>query len=581
MTALLNVDPLGISAVFSGGTGITIAFGATPDAVLARDLLAGLTGLVHPHGRIDTRNTLEVYVRAAKDLVAAAAGSGHCGPAGGLTRARLAEFWWGTDGRTEAATRRMLCALDEQQAVLRPEVRELVTGRKFNLWVTSQPLAPYSEGEWSRLLEVCQAEVQDSFRAYRAARAAAGAGQDRPAREWGFPELCQFMATGGPVTGPQLARMLSWCERTVLKRLAVRKADAALFPGVDAVLAYQLLFGAYCGIVPDGIDDLVTGGLDWAGDAALLLEYVKGRTARESVTLNRRTVRLLEQWLEHSQLSRQFAPAGDREALWIRHIPKSGHSAGRHGPWHSGKITTHTVQAWVRRHQLLGDDGEPFKIHRHRIRTTFESHRDRRSWFGSGRAAVDPNHTPRVEGDHYLTAATPAQRHNVETLIEAAQADLLRRAYPPAVLTGSQAADLAGRFPDLVGRMELDDTAIAELTGGERDVFVAACADPLSGLHGPAGKPCPARPWVCLLCPLALFTPRHASNLLRMKAFFGRQWLQMPAPQFMSVFGPYAQRIDEILQAFRRHDPGILAAAAAGVAGTDDELPLLPEERTA
>jgi|HubBroStandDraft_6_1064221.scaffolds.fasta_scaffold2235244_1 hypothetical protein len=56
---------------------------------------------------------------------------------------------------------------------------------------------------------------------------------------------------------------------------------------------------------------------------------------------------------------------------------------------------------------------------------------------------------------------------------------------------------------------------------------------------------------------------------------------EKPAPQFMSVFGPYAQRIDEILGVFRRHDPGILAAAAAGVAGTDDELPLLPEERTA
>ncbi len=63
----------------------------------------------------------------------------------------------------------------------------------------------------------------------------------------------------------------------------------------------------------------------------------------------------------------------------------------------------------------------------------------------------------------------------------------------------------------------MDDTAIAELTGGTRDVFAAARADPLSGLHGPPGKPCPARPWVCLLCPLAVFTPRHAANLLRLK----------------------------------------------------------------
>ena len=71
-------------------------------------------------------------------------------------------------------------------------------------------------------------------------------------------------------------------------------------------------------------------------------------------------------------------------------------------------------------------------------------------------------------------------------------------------------------------------------------MFTAACADQLSGLHGPKGKPCPARPWVCLLCPLAVFAPRHAANLLRLKAFFSRQWRQMPAAQFMAVFGPYA-----------------------------------------
>jgi len=112
MTAWLKDNPLGISAVFSDGTGAAFGVGAAADAVLARDLLAGLAGLVHPHGRIDTRNTLEVYVRAARDLVAAVAVAGHAGPASGLTRARLAGFWWSTDPRTEAATRRMLSALD-------------------------------------------------------------------------------------------------------------------------------------------------------------------------------------------------------------------------------------------------------------------------------------------------------------------------------------------------------------------------------------------------------------------------------------------------------------------------------------
>ena len=155
-----------------------------------------------------------------------------------------------------------------------------------------------------------------------------------------------------------------------------------------------------------------------------------------------------------------------------------------------------------------------------------------------------------MEGDHYLTATTPAQRDAVDAIIEDAQHDLLRRAHPPVVLIAEDAAELAGGYPQLVARLQLGDTAVAELLGGEQDVFAAACADPLSGLHGPPGKPCPARPWVCLLCPLAVFAPRHAANLLRLKAFFARQWQQMPAAQFMAVFGPYSTRIGQILDRY-------------------------------
>jgi hypothetical protein len=76
----------------------------------------------------------------------------------------------------------------------------------------------------------------------------------------------------------------------------------------------------------------------------------------------------------------------------------------------------------------------------------------------------------------------------------------------------------------------------------------------------------------------AVFAPRHAVNLLRLKAFFSRQWRQMPAAQFMAVFGPYAIRIGQVLDRF---DPAELAAAATKVHDTDEEIPLRPEELTA
>jgi hypothetical protein len=50
-------------------------------------------------------------------------------------------------------------------------------------------------------------------------------------------------------------------------------------------------FGIYSGIVPGGIDDLVTDDIDWAGDSTILLSYVKGRTA---TSIERRSARFAE-----------------------------------------------------------------------------------------------------------------------------------------------------------------------------------------------------------------------------------------------------------------------------------------------
>jgi hypothetical protein len=72
--------------------------------------------------------------------------------------------------------------------------------------------------------------------------------------------------------------------------------------------------------------------------------------------------------------------------------------------------------------------------------------------------------------------------------------------------------------------------------------------------------------------------PRHAANLLRLRAFFARQYRQMTTAEFVAVFGPYADHLDrEVLPAF---PPVVLEAAAAAVADTDDQIPVRPEEMT-
>jgi hypothetical protein len=452
-------------------------------------------------------------------------------------------------------------------------VAELVAGRAYNQQRNRSPLPPYREGEWARLTAACQGIVEESFAAHRHGLAQAARGRHPDQDEWTGANLRWLLARLGPVGLAGLGRHLGCSGEAVRQRGGVIEASRDLFPDLDVVIAYRLLFGIYSGIVPDGIDDLTVADIDWAGDSTVLLSYVKGRTAGESLTLPRRAVRLLEQWLAHSSLLRSHVALGDRGHLWVRLRTAGGATVSAK----TGAAGRAAVQRWVIRHRVTSDDGGPLKIHRSRIRTTYLSLRDKNSWAGRGRATIDPNHSPHVEGDHYLSATTPSQRQAVEAIVEDAQHDLLRRAHPPVVVSDQDAVELVRDYPRLVAGLGLDEQTVADLVGGARDVFVAACADQLSGLHGPKGRPCPARPWVCLLCPLAVFAPRHAPNLLRLKAFFSRQWRQMPTDAFMAVFGPYSQRIGQVLD---RYDPAVLAQAAHHVGDLDDELPLRPEEST-
>ncbi|MFE9010924.1 hypothetical protein [Streptomyces cyaneofuscatus] len=582
MPALVNDSPLGITCIFSDGTTVIkhMKPGANPE--LARQLCEGLADLVHPHGDLNSARTIETYLTAIRDLLTRLEALGFRGDASQLTRGRLAEVWMATgSNKKEGLARLTLARLDENTGVLRPDVRELISGRLYNSNVRSlrRTLPPYTETEWQRLAGVCRSVIKESFAAYEHATEQAARGGDPKEVGWSEESIQWMLLHQGPATAAVLGKQV---------RKSRNRPDAVpqelypgytpqglegLYPTWDVVRAYQILFGIHTGLVPDGLVDLGLDGIDWAGDATVLLDYIKGRSGPESLVLSAKATRLLRQWVEHSSPARAHAPEHMRGDLWVRFALRG------HVKWQSGEISLPST-VWVRKYGLLDDSGEPLQIHVHRIRTTFESLRDRSGWRGSSRATIDPNHSPQVEGDHYLQVATPAQQAAVDSIIEEAQHDMIRRAQPPVILDTEDAAELVARYPDVVGKLDLNDEVIAELLSGERDVFTAACADQLSGLHGPKGKPCPARPWVCLLCPLVMFAPRHLPNLMRLKAFFARQWKQMPSQQFMAVFGPYASRLDHLLTEdyFTAED---LAKAAAEASDTDHDLPLRAEEMTA
>ena len=574
MPTMVVDTPLGLSCVFSDGSRAEFDLTGSPNPRLVRDLAVGLVELIHPHGSADTAGTVDHYVRGLHRMVRALADQGFTGGIADLRRGQLAQFWMAGPNWLEALTRSLVEGYARSGGRLGEGVLELAAGRHFNIQPYRRPLPPYSEAEWQRLTTVCRQQVDVSYATHRHALASVPGGRHPGTGAWSHQNFCWLLSTLGPIGSCEAAEAIGMSINVFRHRgttAVFHEAAQAMFPHLEVVIAYRLLFGIYSGIVPDGIADLEIGDIDWAGDSTVLLSYVKRRTAAESTTLPRPAVRLLEQWLAHSALLRSFVPPDEQTTLWL----------GMSQPGNSRRleeVSRSAIGRWMRRHGIVGDDGEPLKLHRSRIRTTHHAMRDKKSWTGNARATIDPNHTAAVEGDHYLSATTPGQRHAVETIIADAQHDILRRAHPPTVITEEDAAALAEGYPQLLAVMKLDEGVLAELVGGARDVFTAACADQLAGLHGPAGKPCPARPWVCLLCPLAVFAPRHAVNLLRLKAFFSRRWQQMPAAHFMTVFGPYAARIDQILDRF---DPAELAAAAASVTDSDDEIPLRPEELTA
>ncbi|MZF54748.1 hypothetical protein GTX53_12985 [Streptomyces sp. SID5594] len=597
MPATVIDDPLGVSCVFMDGRKAQCFLNDGRLPQLAVQLVRALADLVKPHGDLDSPDSVRGYLVSIRFFLRDLEKHGFTGAAQDLSRPVLARALLALkQGRHESPVR-LLRRLDDLEGVFAADVRRFVDGRNFHARAAEDrnPLVPYSEREWANLISVCEGITGRAYTAFKAALREAGLGQDVAVGGWSRQNVQWMLRQRGPEgTLPRRVRGQYAAVRRLTKVYpgADNEAVAALFPGPGVVFAYRILFGTRTGIVADGIAGLGLGDIDWAGDRTALVAYIKGRTAQESLTLSRSAVRLLERWLEHSSVLREFAPADLRGRLWLRFNPTGTYK------WSAGRFPKPDEWNRYERNGLVDAEGRPFLIHGPRIRTTFEASKDRRIWQSTSRARIDPNHTPAVEGAHYVAHQTPTQKAATEAIIESAQGDLIRRSQNPLVIKGDDglAAFLDG-FPAEAARLGLDDAALAELIGGERDVFAAACGDQLSGLHGPPGKPCPARPWVCLLCPLALFAPRHLPNLMRLRAFFARQWQQTPAAAFMAffarqwqqtpaaafmaIFGLYAHRLDDLLSPESEYFTAAALQDAAGqVADADRELPLRPEEMT-
>ena len=116
-----------------------------------------------------------------------------------------------------------------------------------------------------------------AFAAHKEAPAAAARGAHPGEGGWSRENLAWLLARTGPVGAARFGELAGCSHHAVLKQGGFHEVSTDLFPPQDVVISYRLLFGVYSGIVPDGIEDLATGDIDWAGDASVLLSYVKRR----------------------------------------------------------------------------------------------------------------------------------------------------------------------------------------------------------------------------------------------------------------------------------------------------------------
>jgi len=563
--------PLSVLFVLPGDVAYRRRMDDLPNQRLAADLAAALAAATHPHGPIRTRSVATQYVQTARRMVRELYAIGFAGGIGELSVAMLVAYWLGCDFHRERRIRALLTAYVAAGGVVDAGIGRHLQGRRINQIVKSHPNLPYSDGEWRRLTAACTEVIRSARRAHQATLQAARCGAD-PAEHGVSPDnLAWLVHRLGPVPaavivdnlGPEAASRTSRGEILTVRR--------PLYPDGDTALAYLTLFAMRTGIVPDGIDALTVANITRTSASTILLSYTKGRTGTEALNPPRDAVRLLDRWLEHSAVLRSHA--GERvNSLWL-YVPADDRGS-THGLVYTRPRAQARKAAFVAANGLLDDDERPLQLHGGRIRATYQHRRDRSTW--TGRATIDPNHSAQVEGDHYLHSHTPAQLDAIETIIEQAQTDLRRKAEPATIATGEDAAAFVANSPAVVEAAGLDGDAITALLAGQQDVFVAACAAPLNSPHAPAGTLCPARPWVCLLCPLAVFAPRHLPNLLRLKGFFAGQGIQMSTAQFLAVFGPYAARLDE--DVLPRFTPSAIAAASQVLDEDAAQLPLHLEE---
>lgn len=575
MTAgALTEVPLGLELAFPNRPPCRIELGGLPCGRLVRQLAEVLLDRTNTAGTVKAPDTARGYASTIRHLARHLGAGDFEGGVVELTEALVFDYWRVCGPMHENHSRVLLTHVEERRpGTLQPSLVAQLAGVRLHPSPSHKPRQPYSAGETERLVAACRSAVSAAEARMTAAEELAATGHRPSPHDWREEaNVAWLLEHDGPLQNIEVAAVLGlpeWHLDKAIPGMVVRLLDA-LFPTVEAVIAFRVLVGLETGICPEGVDALGADCLEWVGAGEARIRWFKARASgQESHVFPSRGPwspgRLIERWLALSARVRRFAP--DPGPLWLFC------GAAHHRP-EQARFGWDARHAFVARHGLTHDDGRRLSLGFAPLRPTYFARHDRH-W--SGGLRIDPNHSRRIEGDHYL-AQTRASAP-LEATIEAAQRDALRKAAtaPLTVLGADELARLADDREAAAARLGMTESAAGELVAGERDVFAAACKDFLNSPHGAPGSPCPSPVWTCLHCPLAVFTPTKVPNLLRLRDHLDRQWRALPAPEWLRAYGTAQVRLERDI--LPRFGPEVIDAARAEVeADPEPALYLRPEE---
>ena len=306
------------------------------------------------------------------------------------------------------------------------------------------------------------------------------------------------------------------------------------------LMSYLVMLGWSTGLAPDQLRFILLTDLEFSS-TGVRFKATKLRAHEESFKEYKYATKpnewnsacLLRRAVAATDFARSFSEGNE---LWLG--PNFVSSSLRVSHWTS-KVS---LSDWLAKHEIeatLPHDAR-------RIRKAHKAIRAGIS--GSAQTAAENDHTVATFNRHYSGTATLTSLS--ARIINKAQNKIfdLTIGKSPWVVTAS-AAEVKQSASSTAEAVRIASQVMKD-SPIDRALAASACLDPTDSPFSTKGMLCLQRPLSCLFCRNSVTFLDHLPQLILLRGELEAHGKEMPPSEFVSSFGPYLDRIDEILSLF-------------------------------